>query len=403
MLWFAALAVSMSTSTQAESSLDEIERDLNAEFDDAYSWWLQVYDPESGGCFYSLSAKELAAKDQRFGPDIESTAKLVGVLSKAGVLSDAPASFRQGVVDFIRSRQDPVTGLFQDPQHVDQYTPNTLERAATMAQRCLDDCGGQAAYPTLFDRLKTDSGTSPLHAHLDNPETLRRWLDELPWNTRMWTVGATLRAELSLFAVLPSPKRAALLDTVENVVRTHQREDGFFGTDADSWESRLSGTYKIAGFLAASDRVVPRSKEMAKTLIHHLESKEFNNTIVLYNAINLLNVLQQQGVIFSPQLRIKMARQCVMNFGRLRIEGSGFPTQRHASSPSANGRLLAANVLEANTNATGLAISARAYLIEFLTGKPSPPPHPQAANLAEALTGYAANTASPLNDNKASH
>ncbi len=68
----------------------------------------------------------------------------------------------------------------------------------------------------------------------------------------------------------------------------------------------------------------------------------------------------------------------------------GFLTERHRPSPSANGRLLAGDALESDANATGLALSARAFLIEFLTGEPLPDPHPRAAELARALTGYIA-------------
>ncbi|MGB7394768.1 MAG: hypothetical protein WA913_10270, partial [Pricia sp.] len=125
---------------------DRVLATLDAEFNESFAWWARVYDSESGGCFYSLSAKNAAPTDPRFAPDIESTSKLVGILHRGDLLESTSSDFKAKMTSFLQGRQNPASGLFRDPQHDDQYTHLTLSRVTSMALGTIGDLGGEPLY-----------------------------------------------------------------------------------------------------------------------------------------------------------------------------------------------------------------------------------------------------------------
>ncbi len=284
--------------------------DLDAVFDDSYDWWGRVHDPETGGCYYSASAKAAAAGDSRFRPDIESTQKLVAVMEWTDLLADAPPAFKQGVVAYLLGRQDPESGFFLDPQHIDSYSANARQRATAMAVGTLERCGGRPAHPLPIDRLETNAQAAAHYAMLESPAALRAWLDALPWDTRMWTTGARLRAHAGTFRQLDEPRRSELLNELKRYIEARQRDDGFLGSDTDPWYSRLSGTYKIASFFEINGLPIPRPPAMADTLDELLRTQEFRNTILLYNTANLWGILYRSGVELDPAERIDIVGRC---------------------------------------------------------------------------------------------
>lgn len=346
-----------------DSAQAAVVAELDRVFDESFVWWGRVYDVESGGCFYSLSGKAAAVDDQRFGPDIESLQKRVAVLEWSDLLDDAPAAFKAGVVGHLQARQDPDSGFFRDPQHVDSYTPNTRQRATGMAVGTLRRCGGEPLHPLPIDRIADNASAAEHYAFLASRAALRDWLEGLPWEEHIWTAGARLRSHIGTFWDL----------------------DGFFGDEDSPWYARLSGTYKIAAFFDMTGMAIPRRAEMAATLRAHLRDQAYQNTIVLYNTANLLNILERNGVAFEPADRLDAIRRCTAILSRLRGPDGGFVTQFDRPSPVSNGRLVGLEVVESDTDATGLAHKTRGLLIEFLTGEPFPHPHDRGSDLLDAL------------------
>ncbi|TWU31143.1 hypothetical protein [Novipirellula artificiosorum] len=192
---------------EPEKELEEALRELDYQFDRCFAWWGEVYDPESGGFFYSISSK----RNPHYGPFIEATAKAIHVLEWTGMMQQTSPKFRAGVIRYFQSRQNMETGFFRDP--------------------------------------------------------------------------------------------------------------------------------------------------------------DYQNTIVLYNTANLLNIIQCNGETFNLELRIKIVQRSTEILSTMHAQNGGFVTQIGKASPSQNGIRLADDVLESNTNATGLAHKARNLLIQLATGK----------------------------------
>lgn len=99
--------------TDSDPRLQNALIELDKQFDSCYTWWGKVYDPLSGGCYYSLSGKALRENGNRqFGPDIEATSKLVNVLQWSAALEACPQSFKDGIIQYMQDRQDPKSGFF---------------------------------------------------------------------------------------------------------------------------------------------------------------------------------------------------------------------------------------------------------------------------------------------------
>lgn len=357
---------------------------LDALYDDSFAWWGVVYDAQTGGCFYSISGKA-HRDDPRFGPDIEATSKLVSVLEWTGLLEEASDRFKQGVVVYMQERQDPESGFFRDPQHIDQYSANTLDRAAGMANNVLRDCGAEPLYPMPVERAKDNAEAAAHFAHLESPEAFQAWMEALPWDNRVWTAGARLLTQAGLVNDLPEPKRTAMLDVAQAVLAKKQNDDGFFGSPDDAWYSRLSGSYKTVGFLVRNDCEIPRRDQFAKTVVGLLFEQDYNNSIVLYNTAKVLNLLQANGAEFTLEERLAIVDRCIVLLETMKGPDGGFVTVVGRPTPVEIGKRMGLEVIESNTNATGLAHSTRRYLIEFLTGDSGPHPHPKGAVLLTAI------------------
>jgi len=373
-------------SLRAERSV-EVERaiaGLDAVYDESFAWWGRVYDPESGGCYYSLSAKR-ETDDLRFGPDIEAMQKLVRVMEWTGLLEDAPASFKVNVIEHLQRRQDPDSGFFADPQHVEVYTPNTRQRATSMAAGTLERLGAEPQHPLPHERVAESEAAAEHYAYLESPETVRAWLDGLPWETRAWTAGSRIRVRRSDFLRLEAQRRAEYAAIVREAVAEHQREDGLIGNPDDGWWSRLSGTYKIAAFFHGIGEDVPKADAMVESLLRIMEEEEFDNTIVVYNAANLGYILDQRGANFDEAKRIAFVDRVTRLLEAQLAPDGAFATLRGRGASSDSGRPLGLDVFESNTNASGLAHKTRGLMIELLTGKAPPHPHPRGKALIEAL------------------
>ncbi len=364
----------------ADADAQEALAELDALYDSCFAWWGAIYDPASGGFFYSLSAR----RGEAYHPDIEATCKAVKVLAWTGVLDEAPPAFREGVVRYMQARQDAASGFFLDPQFRDQYTFHRRHRALGMATDVLQACGAAPLHPLPKAQADTNAQAAADYAHLASPEALLAWLKDLPWERRTWTSGARILGLGSDIRGRDEPLRARMAGTMRTFLLARQGEDGFWRAEGEHWRASLSGTYKICAGFEKLGLPIPKSEALAETVLGLLETKTYDNVIVVYNTANLLGILHRNGTPLNAGLRLKIVRRCTRQLARFQAEDGGFLTQRDRPAPVQNGFRMSDPVLEANTNATGLAHKTRMLLHQLLTGQAAPHPHPRAADLIRA-------------------
>ncbi|MGB7396010.1 MAG: hypothetical protein WA913_16620, partial [Pricia sp.] len=215
---------------------------------------------------------------------------------------------------------------------------------------------------------------------------LEAWMRELPWGVNTWEAGARLRHQWSFFRELPADQRKALSKSIERLIHEKQQPDGFFGFEGkETWGYRLSGTLKIYSFLSLADITLPQAEKVKASTLRILFNETYDNSIIVYNTANLLNILKKHGEGFDDGLRLRIVERCTELLHEMRAPDGGFVTHTHRPTPVEMGKRLGQNVVESNSNATGLAHSTRTILIEFLTGHSPPFPHPAGPALVEDL------------------
>ncbi len=357
--------------------------EFDKEFDTCFEWWGNIYDPQSGGFFYSLSAKN---NPEKYRPYIEGTSKGIKVLKWTGILNKAPDKFKKGVIRYYQSRQDPESGFFKDPQFIGQYSHNALSRALGMSTGDLELLGAKPLYPLPYERTGENEEARKYYEHMQSPEKLTAWLDTLPWDQRTWTVGGRILAQSGNFDRLAEPLKTEMLKTITEYIQGRQSDNGFWiAPEKRDWASELSGSYKLASFFDKHGFPVPKAEEMKKTVLHHLFNSEYRGLIVLYNTVNVLSILERHTGGFDTEMKVKIIRKATDILKTMHGPDGGFVTTIGQAKNKPQGLKVAANVVESNTNSTGLAHKTRMLLYQMTTGQEGPFDHPRSGDFIEAL------------------
>ena len=84
--------------------------------DKLIGWMANLYDPEIGGFYYSISARD----NEPFRPDMESTNQILSILTGNGAIKDRsnelPEDIVKKIVKFVRDMQSPKDGYFYHSQ-----------------------------------------------------------------------------------------------------------------------------------------------------------------------------------------------------------------------------------------------------------------------------------------------
>ena len=114
-------------------------------------WLADLYDPESGGFYYSNSARN----NEGFLPDIETTAQAIDLLRLSGCFDEygknpskaLPEWFKAKLIAFVKGLQDP-NGYFYHPQWTHEMVDNRVSRRSRDLTKGLDLLTSLGAKPT---------------------------------------------------------------------------------------------------------------------------------------------------------------------------------------------------------------------------------------------------------------
>ena len=144
-------------SGQSAEAVAAIERMMTLYGDEMYIWLARLYDPHIGGFYYSNSARD----NERFLPDVESTAQALngmrnhGLFEKYdGCVRDAlPDEMRLAIIDFVCSLQDE-DGFFYHPQWGKNIPVMRRGRDLSWSISLLNTLGGEPVYPTAEEQIR---------------------------------------------------------------------------------------------------------------------------------------------------------------------------------------------------------------------------------------------------------
>lgn len=130
--------------------------------DDMIDWFANLYDPVTGGFYYSNSSRN----SDGYLPDLESTNQTLGFIATSGMIEGSikdfiPEDMQKKIVAFVKGLQDPINGYFYHPQweRADSDAhPERLGRDVNNAVRTLAYFG----HIPLYDAPDGTKGENPL-------------------------------------------------------------------------------------------------------------------------------------------------------------------------------------------------------------------------------------------------
>ncbi|WP_370621921.1 hypothetical protein [Bacillus sp. JCM 19034] len=81
---------------------------LDEQYHELFKWLAGQYDSKTGGFYYAKSSRE----DDRFTPDIESTAQAMNILIRNEALDNSPKQIKEKLIRFFQNKQVKETGYF---------------------------------------------------------------------------------------------------------------------------------------------------------------------------------------------------------------------------------------------------------------------------------------------------
>lgn len=297
---------------------------------DMIDWFASLYDPTTGGYYYSESARDgeyTMRGDRRFElrPDAESTIQALGVWQLSGMMraygnskrNAVPSWMREQIVRYIKSLQDPDTGFFYHPQWGKEFTDGYVLRRARDLLWCtgiLNDLGSAPTYnsPNGYkgDGIRYD-GTSvavahdaslssqaaentgrerSYHApHLENKDTFMAYLLDLEEKRKgdFYGIGSQLTSESPQFverdkALAEEGAGYSLMQILCDWLDTKQDPaTGFF--------TSINGLLKVSGIYSRAQREIPNSELAVQSAIDFiLSDKPAGSIVELYNPWNAI-------------------------------------------------------------------------------------------------------------------
>ena len=226
----------------AADALKKMYSDLYT--DELVDWFANLFDPATGGFYYSNSARDNEKVEYPRGsgvyyllmPDIETTSQATGFISSSGMTygysslqSALPEWMRLAIIKFIKQRQDP-NGYFYHPQWTKDMVDGSLARRSrdlTKGLSTLEALGARPTYDTpngvkgdgiswdgssvkAVSRLTMPLDTSAVQAvssvvmtavavpsHLENKESFQEYLDGLNIKGNSYWVGNQIASQVS--------------------------------------------------------------------------------------------------------------------------------------------------------------------------------------------------------------
>ena len=295
-------------------------RDIYSDFynEEMYLWFANLYDPVSGGFYYSNSARNTTG----FLPDLESTAQALSHFCSSGLFVEYNNSYvkalsdtiKAGLVSFTKDMQSSKDGFFYHPQWGTDITTSRRGRDLGWATSILSKLGEKPLYDTptgvegslgapgvsstsMTGRLSHSSVTavskvvsvSATPAHLKNETVFKEYLDEFDFANKSYSVGNTMAAQIKQIIA------AGLGDFYVEYVCAKQRADNGLWEETLSY-SAVNGLFKIGSSIRScgySINYLDQAFESAMTMALKPELTPANDAHVcsVYNMWEIMDFL----------------------------------------------------------------------------------------------------------------
>ena len=365
----------MNKNNRLSEALETIDREFDIS---ALDWLISMYDPKSGGMYYSVSSRDNA----EFEPDIESTAQTLSLLNKLGLITEGdeinsiPEWFRSEVYRFLSERQDPDDGYFYDPVYRTTANKAKKERNTLFAANTFKYyIGKPTPYKTPMERFSaskvSDQPTDSDQSMYKSKESYLSWLESIRANqpdSYHW--GSDISSGRAM--ITAAGHKQTTIDWLKSIQNTEN------GTWEDKFDiTAVNGVLKICGYFGGEEPF-PNYEVYVKNVIDFTKTFEPYSAASAWNPMGSLRVVLQTipgGV--PPHLKQKledsiaeMIENTTVQMRKFRQPDGGFGYRKGGSSVYSNDVKVSLGLAEGDVNALALMslIYDEAYV---LSGTPS--------------------------------
>lgn len=312
--------LSRTSSENAKAIVTALKNFNNIQNDDVVSWIANLYDPVTGGFYYSNSARNTNG----FLPDLESTYQLLrlpvslGMTDGKSVAEFYPESISNAIVTWVKGLQDPDNGYFYHPQWGKDYTDKLLSkrgRDLQWAEGLLNIFGASPTYDTpngvkgdgilangesvvapastlLTSRLAKNKVLSVsklilvndpdanVPEHLKNKKNFEDYLKTLDIKNNSYTVGNTLESQATQIVardkvLAERGENYRLADILHKWLNDNQnQETGCWLANGSVNGDAVNGLLKISATYNKIEKEIPNVLVALGTSINYVTSDE---------------------------------------------------------------------------------------------------------------------------------
>ncbi len=333
---------------------------IDNEFLSAMDWLVGLYDPETGG-FYNTTS---GAKHEGYYPSIEATGFFCAMCSKteSGAIAAMPDEFRQKLINFFQSRQDPETGWFiEEYPKAPSYNDRDKMRVHEQAVDKLKQLGSKPLYPLPEERISAVTigetvKSSKANIILTEPEptaapikkekvselavknetektkqssssdftnntdvslpsgvpeyciTVNSFIENMAsrnWDSDSWTAGDKAYEDMSYVEMLPESVRQYYIDAaLEWLDERQDPETGYWSANGSINFNDVSGAFKVCRIYNRYGLCPPRPMTIAETVLKTLrQGYNANAACYVRNPISIFEILVKYDAEVKAMIR----------------------------------------------------------------------------------------------------
>ncbi|OUS77273.1 hypothetical protein B1748_09020 [Paenibacillus sp. MY03] len=331
--------------------------------EDVYNWLVSVYDPQRGGFYHSISARD----NMEFIPDLESTHFAFEMLVDVGIVpkGEIPAHFLSEeitgpLVQSILQMQDPADGYFYHPHWKKAITESRKNRDLTAATSLLRRFGVEPLYTLPQDRIANQAG---VQSSSTAPEYLQSAEALLTWMNNHWEQSTPYSAGNAFSSAREQIRTAGLLDVAVDFIASKQNPaTGMWGEGLGLINS--NATMKLQGFFAASNRPFPYIEQMIESMATIIldNGSELRDVVDIWNPLVAINGALNSYETIPAEVReavddviIPLIETALNQIDKFKRTDGGYSYSENNSSSTSQGAYVGYGLEEGDVNATNIA------------------------------------------------
>ncbi|SHM69437.1 hypothetical protein [Gracilibacillus kekensis] len=293
---------------------------LDGMFHGLFYWLQKQFDPVTGGFYYARSS----VSDDRFTPDIESTAQALNILLRYNLLEGMPFATKSKVIQFFQSKQGEHTGYFYDNNPQMAKDEVMVHRALNYAYHSLKRLGAEPLYKMPVEVKQAPAYTKSLEAYQEKWGSI---------DLRNSWRGCDLLASSTVYiAQMEENKRDKFVQAMTRLLAEIQDpKTGLWGKG--SLYVRLSGTFKLHTFYRKYQIPMPNQEKIYQSILACLRTEDAVDMCYIRNPIDLLSYLQKE---IPEQELEEITRITITNMERLKRKDGAFSRELKHSPKAPN-------------------------------------------------------------------